>query len=142
MNPRAFELGVQVFTPDEVQARKFDEVKVTYHVQDGEWALVDEYAALEEVFYHRWIIIHAGFRFDLASVPRALWWAVAPFELSLVAPLVHDFLYRGNMFGVYTRAQADKIFEQFMKEEGVGWVRRKAAYAAVRLVGGKHWKGS
>jgi len=42
----------------------------------------------------RVITVPKGFLFDLSSVPRALWWLIAPFDLSVVAPLIHDFLYR------------------------------------------------
>jgi len=40
------------------------------------------------------ITVPDQFVFDLSSVPRALWWLIAPVELSVVAPLLHDFLYR------------------------------------------------
>ena len=39
------------------------------------------------------LISAEGFRFDLASIPRVFWFLVSPFELSIAAPLLHDFLY-------------------------------------------------
>jgi hypothetical protein len=49
---------------------------------------------IEKPYVFGMIQIPAGFVFDLASVPRVLWWLIAPFELSIVAPLIHDWLYR------------------------------------------------
>jgi hypothetical protein len=94
------------------------------------------------------ITIPAGFYFDLASIPRPLWWLMAPFELSLAAPLLHDFLYRykGNPPNgavvprrTYTRAEADALFKDVMHREGVSRWRRTLAYAAVRAAGGLSW---
>ncbi|MCK6621973.1 MAG: DUF1353 domain-containing protein [Calditrichaceae bacterium] len=93
--------------------------------------------------------IPAGFKFDLASIPRPLWWLIAPFELSIAAPLVHDFLYRsgGNppQDSVtpprsYTRKETDQIFKHLMKGERVKPWRMNSAYLAVRWFGGKAWK--
>lgn len=36
------------------------------------------------------------FRFDLASLPREAWPLIAPFELSIAAPLLRDYLYRSG----------------------------------------------
>src|SRR5262245_11715481 len=66
-------------------------VKVTYHTPDNEWELVETYRFAPSSFS---FTILAGFRFDLASVPRLAWPLIGPFELSLVAPLAHDFIYR------------------------------------------------
>lgn len=94
------------------------------------------------------IRVPKDFQFDLASIPRALWWLIAPFELSIVAPLIHDFLYRfrGNPppgsitpSRTYSRAEADELFETIMRQEEVPAWRRKAGFAAIRLFGGRRW---
>ena len=81
-------------------------------------------------------------------MPRALWWLIAPFELSIAAPLLHDFLYfHGGQppAGVvvpprtYTRSDADRVFREVMKAEGVPLWRRALGYVAVRLFGGDSW---
>ena len=79
---------------------------------DGRWRL-------ERAYDHRdgetTITVPAGFEFDLSSVPRIFWSLIAPFELSIAAPLLHDFLYRyggkppvGSVSPArtYTRAEA------------------------------------
>lgn len=92
------------------------------------------------------IVIPEGFRCDLASVPRLVWWLIAPFELSLAAPLVHDFLYRyGGMLAsgqVLIRAEADTLFRELMEREHVPAWRRFLAYWAVRLFGRSSWRGA
>lgn len=117
--------------------------EVTYLVNDEQWELTEN-------FYVKRMrgIIEKGFRFDLASIPRLFWRVTAPFELSIEAPLAHDYLYRFQ--GRYTditgirrklsRKDTDDLFLQIMTDEGVGWFRRNAAYRAVRMFAGGHWK--
>ena len=95
------------------------------------------------------ITVPAGFRFDLSSVPRAFWSVIAPFELSIVAPLVHDFLYAhggrppaGSVDPprTYTRAEVDTMFREIMEAEGVAMWRRTVAYTAARVFGRGAWQ--
>lgn len=103
------------------------------------------------------LFIEKGFLFDLASVPRILWPLIAPFELSIIAPLVHDYLYilkgrlylKGNILSnksqdstIYkiTRDQADSIFLAHMRDEKIGKIKSKLAYWAVNFFGWKYWK--
>lgn len=121
---------------------------VTYLTSEKVWVLEEPYRCEDGSTA---ITVAAPFRFDLASIPRELWWLVAPFELSIAAPLMHDFLYR---FGgnppppaiepprTYTRKDADLLFRDIMSKEGVFWWRRAAAYRAVRLLGRGAWHGA
>jgi hypothetical protein len=102
------------------------------------------------------IKIPSDFQFDLSTIPRFLWSIVAPFELSIIAPLVHDFIYvnKGNLtinenniiiksttnnnFKL-SRLEADSIFLNHMKLEGIGFIKRYFAYLGVRLFGGIFW---
>ena len=88
--------------------------------------------------------------FDLSSIPRLFWPVIAPFELSITAPLVHDFLYAhggepppGSVSPprTYTRRETDRIFRVIMRAEGVAAWRRILGYAAVRLFGRSAWRG-
>jgi Protein of unknown function (DUF1353) len=115
-------------------------------VGGGEWRLEADYAYRDGSTA---ITVPAGFRFDLSSVPRALWSVIAPFELSIVAPLLHDFLYRhGGRPPVgtvepprtYTRAEVDAMFRRIMEAENVSVWRRVLAYAAVRVFGRRAWR--
>ncbi len=101
--------------------------------------------------------IQEKFNFDLATIPRFLWVLIAPFELSIIAPLVHDFLYvkKGKLFikhdhqitseitdtPIYiSRLETDRIFLDHMKQEGVGRLKRYVCYYGVRWFGGMFWK--
>ena len=126
------------------------EACVTYHVADGEWELDEDFS-----YFDPWLwvtlTVWAGFRFDLASIPRAFWHRVAPMELSIEAALLHDALYaHGGLLPptcvqpvqvIFRRVDADKLFLRMMRAYSVGAVRRNAAYLAVRVFGGPHWKG-
>jgi hypothetical protein len=125
---------------------------VSWDQQKRVWRLEGEYRVNVSGFD---FCIPSGFTFDLASIPRMLWWLIAPFELSVTAPLVHDFLYaRGDKHykgsvsapkytqGAITRKDADNLFLEIMQGEGVVWLRRTLAYIAVRLFGVLNWKDS
>jgi hypothetical protein len=119
---------------------------VLTYLGDGRWRLEQEYEYRDG---DTLIAVPAGFEFDLSSVPRVFWTVIAPFELSVVAPLVHDFLYRyggdppaGTVTPprTYTRAEADRLFRVIMRWEGVPVWRRVPAYLAVRLFGRSAWR--
>jgi hypothetical protein len=93
--------------------------------------------------------VRAPFDFDLASIPRPLWLWIASHELGTLAPLYHDWLYRyggrppyGDClpWRTFTRAEADALFLLHMQLSGVAWLRRWAAYLAVRLFGASSWR--
>jgi len=118
---------------------------LTYLSDARRWRLEQPYAYKDAPSV---ITVPGGFRFDLSSVPRPLWWLIAPFELSIVAPLLHDFLYA---YGgappqaiqpsrSYSRRDADRLFRTVMERENVPDWRKTLAYTAVRLFGGRAWK--
>lgn len=120
-------------------------VPIFYDSRRRIWLLINDYAITYEG--HK-LIAPAGYAFDLSSVPRALWWLIAPNELSIVAPLFHDLLYeyRGHLepkcvqpYRTYTRREADDLFMFLMEKEGIAAWRRLAAYSAVRALGGVAW---
>ena len=89
----------------------------------------------------RVISLPLGYSTDLASIPRIFWNVIAPFELSIVAPLVHDALcdFKGKLpkemlgpWRSYSRKDADGVFRDLMLEENVPSWRVRAAYAGVR----------
>lgn len=120
-------------------------VWVTFLAHRNIWLLVEEYRVKvlheEDEFEFR---IPQNFEFDLASVPRVFWSVIGSFELSLVAPLIHDYLYRFRgrpehhtrtqepHLVVLTRRDADQIFLALMLREGVPSWKAKLAYRAVR----------
>ena len=97
-----------------------------------------------------------GFETDLASVPRAIWWLIAPWDIARAA-IIHDLLYKSirqyrakegylddnknvNMIvNTYTHAKksADKVFLMAMldAEPSVAKWKIYSAYYAVVLCG-------
>lgn len=127
-------------------ARDLPDPALEFRPGSGRWCLREPYRlqlpGLE-------LFVPAGFESDLASVPRALWPLLAPWELSTVAPVVHDYLYSTGgvlVFGflspvrAFDRAGVDGLFLELMLREGVPPVRAQLAHAAVRLFGWRHWR--
>jgi hypothetical protein len=116
------------------EEKTLNKAVVDYDVDKKIWILAEDYE--DDIF--PWTI-KAGFKFDLASIPRFLWSIIAPFELSVEAPLVHDYCYKyPDKF--CTRKQADKFFRDIMKREGVPYWKRVVAYRAVRMFAGAVWE--
>jgi hypothetical protein len=112
----------------------------------------------KEKFPVQRLVVRAPFVFDYASVPRAFHFFVNRLELGLVAPLLHDGLYRcgGDIDRVdyiehdflnedtsqwepanhvWSRTQADKLMGRIMREEHIARWRRRGAYLAIRVGG-------
>ena len=86
------------------------------------------------------ITVKAGFQFDRASIPRIFWILVSKDDLSNVAPLFHDLLYRyeGKLhrdwvkpYTTFSRYEADNLFFHLMARSGVTSWRLHVAYQAV-----------
>ncbi len=156
-------------TPNEQAKSNFPRAKVSYNPQRNIWTLEEEYHYCDETTGTKFIL-DKGFEFDLSSIPRVFWRMVAIHELSLEAPLIHDFMYMskggkqnyyfkktGMLFwqkktkktilgriepqgNVYSREEADDLFLKMMEQAGVSKWRRLFGYVGVRLGGGFHWK--
>lgn len=120
----------------------------------------NKYILYKDFLYHfsceqgvHFLSVDKGFKTDMASIPRILWWLVSPFDLGH-APIIHDWLYRygGKIEGgsyhilfhngkwvegelIWSRKKVDKLFYYMMKEGGVGRLKRKSAHLIVRLFG-------
>jgi hypothetical protein len=132
-------------SPVEIPASGLPSPVLTYLVSEKKWRLEAAYGYRDGA---QLITVPDQFEFDLASIPRLFWWLIAPFELSIAAPLLHDFLYRYRgdpPAGLvepprsYNREEADRLFRRMMASEGVSRWRRAAAYRAVRWFGGASW---
>lgn len=102
------------------------------------------------------VYVPAGFKTDLASIPRGLWNIFPKLGTYDAAAVTHDWLYHAGTYvwvsGIghidrvetthtetLTREQADKVFLEAMEVSGVGWFTRRTLYLAVRLGGGGTW---
>lgn len=98
-------------------------------------------SVLKTKYLLRWrgfnALIPAGFRSDLSSVPRCLNWFIAHDDQGFMeAGLVHDWCYRQ---GPYTRAMADLLFRELLRESGVSWFKAWSAYLALRCFGKRNY---
>jgi hypothetical protein len=100
------------------------------------------------------IRVPTGFQTDLASVPRPLWWLIAPTDVARAA-VIHDFLY--TIFELYIdrnknldkrrkqhlRKLCDKVFYYAMLDSRpkVPMWKINATYRAVRWFGWSAIKG-
>lgn len=74
-----------------------------------------------------------GFTCDMASIPRLplTWWLFKGADTHR-AGVLHDWLCRQAEQGLIQRAHADEIFYEALRDDGVGIIRAKAMWAAVR----------
>lgn len=121
-------------------------VKITYVTDQHIWILEEAYRYTDNSNFV--ITIRSGFEFDLSSIPRIVWPIIAPFELSVVAPLVHDFIYhyRGKLppnaiepYRTFSRPETDLLFKKIMDAEHVEAWRSTSGYRAVRTFGWLYW---
>ncbi len=81
------------------------------------------------------LVVPAGFKSDLASTPRAVWWLVPPDGKWTEPAVVHDYLYSQRKC---SRWVADALFRQALRDVGVGWWLRWLIWLAVRLFAKAH----
>jgi len=74
-------------------------------------------------------IIPAGLKTDFASVPRGFLWLIDSIGKYGRATVFHDWLCESK---IVNRKKADKLFLEAMEALGVGWLKRKVMYRAVR----------
>lgn len=84
--------------------------------------------------------VPAGTETDGASVPRVFWTVFEPFGEYFPAAVIHDFLYTpANRH--FDRWESDIIFKEAMFNLGVPWQKREPIYHAVRMFGGRSFRG-
>ena len=116
---------------------------LTYRVHNGGWVTTADWPYL---LMEGRLVVPKGFRCDLASIPRPL--RVIPGfgreEVGVSGPVLHDAIYRGvvgrdseiNL----TRKRADQLLYRLCRCDGVGRIRARIVWAAVRLFGGFAWR--
>lgn len=82
------------------------------------------------------LTVPADFVCDLNSIPRFLWFASTPTDFP-EAGVVHDWAYRGNL----DQTTADAVYYELLVSLGMGHIRARGRYAALRLFGRFAYKG-
>ena len=99
-------------------------------IEPGLWRVAKD-------FTWRHITVPAGFVCDLDSVPRIPYVYSRFKNRTVAASVIHDYLYYRQ---TTTRKEADRLFSQAMKDEGVGSYHRRIIYRAVRMFGWHAWR--
>jgi len=86
------------------------------------------------------IHVEAGFVFDGASIPRALWRLCGhPLEAPrIAAALAHDWIYAAK---ACLREDADAIYREVCRMVGIAWACRTTEYEVLRWFGWMAWNG-
>lgn len=85
------------------------------------------------------INIPAGFRTDLASIPKPFWVFVSPARSDLIeSSIVHDYLY--TFPGIRTRIEIDSIYYQLLLNSNVDDLTAVTFYFLIRLFGFPHFR--
>lgn len=93
------------------------------------------------------IEIEKGYTYDGATVPWFVSWVIERDGVHRESALLHDYLYEnkgyinlGEEGFYYVRKDADQIFRECLKAQGLSDWRARLSYYAVRALGGKWWK--
>lgn len=84
-----------------------------------------------------WILVPVGFRTDYGSIPKFLWSIYDYMGADAACFILHDILYAGE---IVSRADADWILLEFLKQKKHTWLYRNTIYSAVRTCGGFVWE--
>lgn len=103
---------------------------------DGQWILMYPLYYRSELL-KRTIVVPAGTKTDLASVPRIPIVFLLCGDTSREAAVLHDYLYQSKLL---SREMSDAILREASAATGVPAWRRNMMWAGVRLFGGLRWK--
>ena len=91
------------------------------------------------------ISIVPKFMTDYASTPRCLWWFIKPWGKHGMATVIHDWLYWEQKlpgWEDFQRKDAEEIFHRCMVDSGVGALKARLMYLAVKWFAGGAWNGN
>lgn len=111
------------------------DLEIADNQDDGQWVLLNPLVYESDVA-QRVITVPAGFRTDLASVPRLPIVYLLTGDTSDEAAVIHDYLYSSHLV---PRDVADSVLREASAITGVPAWRRQMMWAGVRLFGGSHW---
>lgn len=103
---------------------------------DGQWILAAPLVYQSDVAMQTFTV-PAGFRTDLASVPRLPVIYLLTGDTSSKAAVVHDWLYTTK---IVPRDVADAVLREASAVTGVPAWRRGLMFYGVRAFGWSHWK--
>ncbi len=84
--------------------------------------------------------VPTGFAHDGPSIPNRLRGLIYYTHRLLKPSIAHDYLFVAPNHDGFTRVEADALFLAGLEVEGVGWLRRKTMWSAVRAGGWTTWE--
>lgn len=88
------------------------------------------------------VTVPVGFIHNGPSIPDRLRGIVFYTHRLLRPSIVHDYLYTYGYKTGWTRKEADRLFLESLKAEGVGRIRRRVMWLSVRVAGWTAWSTS
>ena len=115
-------------------------IKIAVHQSDAKGNILLLLEPITQLYQNKRLTLPEGFQSDGCSVPEFLWDTVSPAidPRTLRAGLFHDYLYRIQPEG-WTRKEADQLFYDFCREDGLGLSRCLKAWMGLRAFGGFIW---
>ena len=115
-------------------------MKIDIHAETNRGDIITLLEPHEETWHGRTFTVPAGFQSDGVSTPRFLWSLISPaiHPRTMRGGIDHDWLYREQPEG-WTRKDADKLFYDVIREDGLSPTRAKIAYTGLRMFGAKAW---
>lgn len=117
---------------------RFSRLSALY-IGDGRWKVEREFHYFHDSGL---VIVPKDFITDFDSVPRLPLVYLVAKDRATKSALAHDALYRFGKLGGkrISRKQADDIFYDAMRHEGLPWRHRATIYSGVRLGGLFSWR--
>ena len=112
-----------------------------FHLVPGRELLVELDAPLIYESKAGWIYtVPLGFWCDLASIPRLARSFATSWHLTARAGVLHDLLYRwAEAFGLLRR-EADGLYREALRSDGVGRIRARIQWLGLRAFGWVAWR--
>lgn len=88
---------------------------------------------------------HPNYSWNGASIPKNVQWLVRKDRKTQISSLPHDLHYQMGRLGVFAdvpgaRKAIDKMFYDSMRRAGIGWLKARTMYLAVRVGGASSFK--
>jgi len=115
------------------------EISIHHATERGD--IITVLAEFRIVWRGRLITVPAGFESDGVSTPEFRGSSISPAidPRTLRAGIAHDLIYRTQPAG-WTRAEADRMFYDLCRADGLSWWRAQKAWWGLRCFGGGAWR--
>ena len=116
-------------------------MQIKIHATDERGNILTLQEPLTITWQGRFIAVPQGFESDGVSTPRFLWATISPAidNRTIRAGIAHDYIYRTQP-QEWTRQDADDMFYDLCREDGLSWFTAQKAYWGLRLFGGSAWE--